>query len=84
MYHSLLVVFAIIGPIHLVGPRLIEVVVVVWGHDAQALLLLGTGTLYYLEDNNAGGGEVDPKSQIILKENIESCLLTVVVVFNIV
>lgn len=34
MYHSLLEVFAVIGPIHLVCPRLIEVVVVVWGHDA--------------------------------------------------
>lgn len=54
MYHSLLEVFAVVGPIHLVGPRLVEVVVVVWGHDAQALFLLSVGALYHLEGNSAG------------------------------
>lgn len=54
MYHSLLEVFAVVGPIHLVGPRLVEVAVVVWGHDAQALFLLSIGALYQLEDNSAG------------------------------
>ncbi len=58
MYHSLLEVFAVVGPVHLVGPRLVEVVVVVWGHDAQALFLLGVGALYHLEDGSADGRAV--------------------------
>lgn len=53
MYHSLLEVFAVVGAIHLVGPRLVEVVVVVWGHDAQGLFLLTVGALYQLEENSA-------------------------------
>ena len=46
MYHCLLEISAVIGPIHLVGPRLVEVVVVVWGHEAEALFLLSVGALY--------------------------------------
>lgn len=48
MYHRLLEVFAVISPIHLVGPRLVQVVVVVWGHDAKSLFLLSAGALYQL------------------------------------
>lgn len=48
MYHCLLEVFAVISPIHLVGPRLVQVVVVVWGHDAKSLFLLSVGALYQL------------------------------------
>lgn len=81
MYHSLLVFFAIIGPIHLVGPRLVEVVVVVWGHDAQALFLLSVGALYQLEDNNDGRGEVKNEPQINGQQNIEEFLRTVVVLY---
>lgn len=54
IYHSFLEVFAVIGPIHLVGPRLVEVVVVVWSHDAQTLFLLSIGALYELKENSAG------------------------------
>lgn len=53
MYHRLSEIFAVVGPIHLVGPRLVEVAVVVWGHDAQALFLLIVGALYHLVDNSA-------------------------------
>lgn len=62
MYHSLVEVFAVVGPIHLVGPRLVEVVVVVWGHDAQALFLLSVGALYQLKDNSAGRRAVKHES----------------------
>lgn len=48
MYHSLLEVFAVISPIHLVGPRLVKVVVVVRGHDAKTLFLLCVGALHQL------------------------------------
>lgn len=50
-YHSFLEIFAVVGPIHLVGPRLVEVEVIVWSHDAQAFFLLSIGTLYQLNDN---------------------------------
>lgn len=56
MYHCLLEVFAVISPIHLVGARLVQVVVVVWGHDAKCLFLLSVGALYQLWGNNAGKG----------------------------
>ena len=52
-YHGLSEVFAVIGPIHLVGPRLVEVAVVVRSHDAKAFFLLSVGALYQLEDNSA-------------------------------
>lgn len=54
MYHGLLEIFAVVGAIHLVCPRLVEVVVVVWRHDAQAFFLLSVGALYHLEDDSAG------------------------------
>jgi len=53
MYHRLSEVVAVVGPVHLVGPRLVEVAVVVRGHDTQALLLLLVGALYHLEDSGA-------------------------------
>lgn len=62
MYHSLFEVFAVVGPIHLVGPRLVEVAVVVWGHDAQVLFLLSIGALHQLEDNSAGRRAVKHES----------------------
>lgn len=52
IYHSFFKFFAVVGPIHLVGLRLVEVVVVIWGHKAQALSLLSVGALYQLEDNS--------------------------------
>lgn len=53
-HHGLLEVFAVIGPVHLVGPRLVQVVVIVGGHDAEALFLLRVGALYQLEEHSAG------------------------------
>lgn len=53
MYHSFLKVFAVICPVHLVGSRLVKVVVVVRCHDAQTLFLLSIGALYQLKDNSA-------------------------------
>lgn len=52
-HHSLLEVFAVISPVHLVGPRLVKVVVIVGGHDAEGLLLLRVGALYKLEKHSA-------------------------------
>lgn len=54
MYHSFVEVFAVVGSIHLVGPRLVQVAVVIWGHDAQALLLLSVSALYQLVNNSTG------------------------------
>lgn len=62
MYHSFLEVFAVISPVHLVGSRLVKVVVVVWGHDAQPLFLLSIGALYQLKDNSADRRAVTHKS----------------------
>lgn len=67
MYHSLLEVFAVISPIHLVGPRLVKVVVVVWGHDAKTLFLLSVGALYQLEGNSAGRRAVTHESRRLFK-----------------
>lgn len=52
-HHSLLEVFLVVGPVHLVGPRLVEVAVVVRSHDTQTLLLLRVGALYQLEEESA-------------------------------
>lgn len=64
MYHSFLEVFAVISPVHLVGSRLVKVVVVVWGHDAQTLFLLSIGALYQLNDNSAERRAVTHKSWV--------------------
>ena len=76
-YHSFLKVFAVVGPIHLVGPRLVEVVVVVWGHDAQTLFLLTVGALYQLEEKSVGRKEVRSGSsfQSGCRKNMYSSLL---------
>lgn len=37
---------------------MVEVVVVVWGHDAQTLFLLAVGALYQLEEKSLGRKEV--------------------------
>lgn len=70
MYHSLLVIFAVIGPIHLIRSRLVEVVVVVWGHDAQGFFLLSVGTLYHLEDISAGRAQLKHQPQSSEQQNV--------------
>lgn len=52
-HHSLLEVFVVISPVHLVGPRLVKVVVIVGGHDAEGLLLLRVSALYQLKKHSA-------------------------------
>lgn len=47
-YHGLLEVALVVDVVHFVGPRLVEVSVVVQGGDAQAALLLFTGSFYQL------------------------------------
>lgn len=54
MYHSLLEILAVVGPVHFVGPRLVEVVVIVWSHNTQAFFLLSIGALYQLQDKSTG------------------------------
>lgn len=49
-HHSLLEVALVIDVVHLVGAGLVEVAVVVQAGDAQALLLLATGSFYQLQE----------------------------------
>lgn len=58
MYHCLLEVLAVIGSVHFVGSRLVEVEVVVGGHDAEGLLLLSTSALYQLQVGSAKDSKV--------------------------
>jgi len=53
-YHRFQEVFAVVGAVHFVRPGLVEIIVVIRGHDAQALLLLGIGALYHLFGSGAG------------------------------
>lgn len=49
VYHRLLEVTLIVDVVHLVGPRLVEVSVVIQSGDAQAFLLLPTRSFYQLQ-----------------------------------
>lgn len=49
VYHRLLEVTLIVDVVHFVGPRLVEVSVVIQSGDAQALLLLPTCSFYQLQ-----------------------------------
>ncbi len=46
IYHGFLEVFAVISSIHLVCSRLVQIVVVIWGHNSQFFLLLRRATIY--------------------------------------
>lgn len=78
MYHSFLEVFAVISPIHLVGSRLVKVVVVVWGHDAQTLFLLSIGALYQLKGNSADRRAVTHKSWAFQNVQIDRWLSAII------
>lgn len=60
MHHRLLEVLVVISPVHLIGPRLVKVVVIVGSHDAETLFLMRVSALYQLEDHSAGRGAVEP------------------------